>query len=486
MKLLLPVDIPRRTIVRWFLVVLSIKLSWLVLFTLLRNPNWNPSLEIGTIGLYTGDSKTYYKPLEHLIETGTYYGACRMPGLLPVYLPLRVLFSKVIAQQIIVVLQLLLESISCIALGILGARIFKSPKVFRLTALLSCLTLFVTVRNIYLLSDSFCISALILTFYFLSSYFISGKSYQLWLSAIFIAWALFLRQICIVTLPVFALMLFIHHEKNLRQTLRSAFILFLPLVLALSAWTIRNRITFDKTIILIPSLEECMNNYTPESAAIRHLIITMGEDLQPWVRNGAAYWFFNPKASDKLPSPFEDRQFTSQMQLPELEALRADYRSLDSNHTLSPQQLDSLGKSIISRANTYAASFKEEHSLQYAVWNKFLFAKMFLFPDRIDDIPFPPVAEMNVLQKGIKLWSLLSFWIANALMIIIAAVWLIQRRWQRLLWTMIPVGMTLILIVLGFVEQRYMATSFPFFLMFIAGAFCDWRLSKNPASAQLH
>jgi hypothetical protein len=481
MKLLLPVDIPRRTITRWFLVVLAIKLSWLVLFTLLRNPHWNPSLEIGAIGLYTGDSKTYYKPLEYLIQTGTYYGACRMPGLLPVYLPLRLWLSPANAQQAIVILQVLMESISCIALAILGARIFNSAKIFGWILLLSCITTFVTVRNIYLLSESFCVAALILVMYFLSNYFLYGKKAQLVYAGIFITWAIFLRQISVVALPILGMLLIAHHGKDFRQVVRASLILALPLVMAISAWAIRNRITYERTIILTPPLEECMHNYTVESAAIRNLIITLGEDFQPWSRNGGAYWFFMQSPEKALPTPFNEHHFTSVMGHDELVALRYDFRRIESD-TLPQQTADSLRKTITERCKTYVDSYQQEHRMAHLIGNKFKFARMFLFPNRIDDLPFPPMNEMNILQKGIKLWSLVSLWLVNGLACLIALWWLYKKQWSWLLWCILPLLFPAGLIYFGFIEQRYLATSFPFFLLMIAGCVLHFRTGSDQST----
>jgi hypothetical protein len=479
MNLLLPIDIPKRTLLRWFLLVLVIKTAWLVLFTLLRNPNWNPVLEVGSIGLYTGDSKTYYKPLEYLIQTGTYYGACRMPGLLPIYLPFRLFLSPVNAQQVIVIIQVIAESFSCIALAVLGARIFNSAKVFSWILLLSCITTFVTVRNIYLLSESFCIASLIFTLYFLSNYFISGQRKQIFFAGIFIAWAIFLRQICIVALPILGLLIVVHHAKNYRQTLRASLLLLLPLLVALCAWTIRNRITYQRTIILTPSLEECMHDYTIEAASIRKLIITLGEDFQPWSKNGGAYWFFVQPTEIEFPTPFNEYHYTGIMGHPELVRLRSDFRLIESDQ-LPEQAKDSLRNSVLERSNAYMESYKSEHWLAHLMGNKIKFAKMFLFPKRIDDLPFPPMSEMNLLQKGIKLWSLVSLWLVNALACIIAVWWLYKKQWSWLVWCILPMFFPAGLIYFGFIEQRYLATSFPFFLLMIAG--CISRLHFNKSS----
>jgi hypothetical protein len=464
----------RRTLFNWFLFILAAKLLWLVLFTALRNPQWNPKLSVGTIGLYGGDSQTYYYPVEHLIATGEYYGMCRMPGVLPIYGPLRMFLSEVNAQQAIVVLQVIFDSVATLLLAILAARLFASRGAFRATILLSCATTFIALRNVYLLSDSFCISALITALFFLSSYFQSHRKSLLLYAGLFVAWAVFLRQITLLAAPIMGVMVLAHHWKDGKKTVQAGLLLALPLVLSLGAWTLRNQITYGRNVVLVAPLDECMYNLTPELTAIRNLIITMGEDFQPWSKGGGAYWFFNQPVNDRTQGPFTERHFTTGMHEGELVQLRADYRAL-SETSLTRSAHDSLQQSVVLRATTFAEAYKNEHVWDYHVGNKIRFAQLFLFPGRIDDIPFPSVDKMNLVQKGIKAWSLVALWLVHALAMLVAAWWLIRKRSELLLWAFLPFSFIAVLSYLGYIEQRYLATSFPFFILMIAGAFAQWK-----------
>ena len=472
----------RRTLFNWFLFILAAKVLWLVLFTALRNPQWNPILSVGTIGLYGGDSKTYYYPVEQLIATGEYYGMCRMPGVLPVYWPLRMFLSQTDAQQAVVVLQVIFDSVATLLLAILAFRLFANRRAFHATILLSCATTFIALRNVYLLSDSFCISALITAFFFLSSYFLSHRKSLLLYAGLFLTWAIFLRQITLLAAPVMAAMVLFHHWKAGKKIVQAGFLLALPLALSLGAWTLRNHITYGRNVVLVAPLDECMSNLTPELTAIRNLIITLGEDFQPWSKGGGAYWFFNQPINDRTQGPFIERHFTACMKEGELVQLRSDYRAL-SDTSLTPSAHDSLQQSVVQRANTYTASYKNEHVWDYRVGNKIRFARLFLFPGRIDDIPFPSVDKMNLVQKGIKTWSLLSLWLVHALAMFVAAWWLIRMRRELLLWAFLPFSFIAVLSYLGYIEQRYLATSFPFFILMIAGAFAQWK-AKRSVNAQ--
>ena len=107
--------------------------------------------------------------------------------------------------------------------------------------------------------------------------------------------------------------------------------------------------------------------------------------------------------------------------------------------------------------------------MQYHVGNRIVFARNFFFPSRFDDLPFPTQARMNFLHKAIKGWSLISLWLVNGFAILFLLNSLFKRRWNELIWALMPFGMLVFLVYSGFIEQRYLATSFPFFLMIIGG-----------------
>jgi lysylphosphatidylglycerol synthetase-like protein (DUF2156 family) len=109
---------------------------------------------------------------------------------------------------------------------------------------------------------------------------------------------------------------------------------------------------------------------------------------------------------------------------------------------------------------------------------------MFLFPGRIDDIPFPPKDEMNIIQKAIKVWALISLWLIHA-MAILALIWFVKKKSKSvLLWVSLPVCFAAALSYMGYIEQRYLVTSFPFFILIVAGAISQWMMTtKSPLSS---
>ena len=463
------INLSKQERVRWFLLILLVKLVWLLLFTWLRNPEWNPKLAVGTIGLYGGDTQTYYYPVEQLIETGQYYGMCRMPGVLPVYWPLRQFMNLELAQQVIVILQVLFDSLATLLLAILAARLFQRKSAFTAAIFLSCATTFVSLRSMYLLSDSLCISALITSVFFLYQFLSENRKSQLVYAGIFLAWSIFLRQISLLAIPVTGLILLHHFRSSWTKAITAGLILAIPLAVSLSAWTVRNKITYNRWVVLVPPLNECMKHYTDDFAAIRSLIIAMGEDYQPWSAGSAADWFFRQPIAHTTNTPFEESQYTSAMQLSDLHKLRDDYRTL-TDSVITPSKYDSLSASVTNRAQLFKASYENEHAFDFHIMNRIRFLKQFFFPARIDDIPFPAANRMNILQKAIKAWSLVSLWLIHLAGFISILIFCIKKNWSVVLFAFLPLSFTLALGWMGFIEQRYLATSFPFFIVLIAGA----------------
>lgn len=455
----------KSTIKRWLLIIALAKICWLVLFIALRSDGWSHRISPDGVALMPLEYEGYYDPLESLIQTGHYDSVCRMPGLLPFYLPLRLVFSVAHAWLAMIVLHVLFDIVATLALGLLAARIFQSVRAAHFTWLLACVSTFTVVRNNYLLSDSLCISLSILSLFSFSSYLLSSKKKYLILSGIAMCIALFLRPVMLALFPGLCLLLAVHHG-NIKSALRSSFVLILPSVLALGLWTAHNRITTGRTIVLIAPLGECMRQITPDFAAIREWIIASGGDFQPWAVGGESHWFFD---SDKqLPMPFEADDFTPGVDTTMLLSLKHDYHVLHSD-SLSQAEALQLEQSIIERGNACTQSYIRAHPLRYYVLNKVKFAWMILYPARIDDLPFPAFAQMNIAQKAIKIWSMLLLLAVNTLALIATLFWALKRKPVFLLWMCIPMGLMLLHACMGFVEQRYLAGSYPFYLMLIGG-----------------
>lgn len=457
-----------RSIRIWLAVLVASRMLWLLLFTVLRDENLDATRMAQGLYLTTRDTPMYYEPIEALIQTGTYTSICRMPGLMPIYIPIRALATVESTKQIIIVLQYLLDAIACLLLSIIAARLYGSQKAFTHTAILITLSSFCVLRASFLLSESFCISFIIISVYSLIVFLESRKSTYLLTAGLFLCWAIFIRQVCVLIIPIYGVILWVGAGYSFKKSIVQALMLFAPLVILLSVWTVRNQVRVGRPIVFVAPLSECMTQITPSYAAIRSFIVVTGKDFQPWSIGDAAHWYTTADPARQLPLPYRSDELTADYNSDSLQALKTDYQRIQSG-ILEPSTYDSLQRSIIERSERYSRSYVEHYPFRYYVGNRIWFLTKLLFPTRIDDIPFPSMNKMGTLQKAIKAWSLLMLWLVSFLSCIALIYHTLLGHWRMVLWMAIPFSMIVFQSWLGYIEQRFLATSYPFMVIFAAG-----------------
>ena len=123
----------------------------------------NPELSLGTISFRAGDTKEYIKPIENYIIKGKYFSvghnnevmyAGRMPHYGIFYYLFRLIFSPPISFDLVVVLQIIMESISLILLSICIFNVIGSISSFWLGYFLLLFSLNSSCYNYYILPES--------------------------------------------------------------------------------------------------------------------------------------------------------------------------------------------------------------------------------------------------------------------------------------------------------------------------------------------
>ena len=449
-----------------FICLIAAKALWFGLFTYFIDPAFEQNSTIG-IGLTAKDTPMYYVPMEAFYRLGHYPSVCRMPGLFPVYLPFRALCDEWTAMQCVIVFQVIADIIASWLICLMAIRFFPSARVLAITTALLCAGSFISIRSMYLLSDSLGISALIASTFFLLRYADTQKKSVLLWSGLFLVWAIFLRQILILIVPIHLLILLWLAKLRWRQFMVNGLLLCAPIVLVLSAWTLRNRILHDRTIVLVAPLEECMTQLTPAYTSIRKFIIISGKDFQPWTIGDAAHWFVTPDPQERMAIPYSESDFTTEFNADSLAGLKRNYQALLLLTEGSPEY-NVLEKTIIEKSTRYGNSHKAEHAIRYLLIDKLLFVNKFLFPKKIDDMPLPPLSQMNLIQKGIKGWNLILLWFVSATSLAGLIYALFTRKVELLIWSLIPFSLIAAHSYLGFIEQRYLAVSFPFMIIMSA------------------
>jgi len=466
------IKIERGLLVKGLVFIATIKIFFFLFFAIERDESYDiGDSVVNNIALKTTDTDTYYAPLEYYVTQGNYATLCRMPGFVPIYVPLRLVFNEGNAQVAIVFIQLIVDIISALLLAIVAARLFESKRAFIITVILYGINVFVAVRSNFLMSDSFTVSLLVISFYFLSSYCISSKTKHLLWSGLFFAWAFMFRVPVILSLPVFGFVL-LWKYRSFWPALQKSILFTIPLFVCLSAWTLRNWVYHNRFQILVPPVAECMGAYTEENEAMRTLIITMGEDFQRWSPNSAADWFWQKQTNYKTEYPFKENDFTTEYNLDSLILLKESYTRFFASQNEDEQS--AIGKTIIERSNRYTEAYKKEHPFRYWIINRINFIRMFMYPKRLDDVPLPPLHKMNILHKAVKGGGYLHFMLINFFGVLAMIFFWWKRNLLLMAWSSAIIIPVLFLSFIGFIEQRYSATAFPILTVFVSGFILYW------------
>jgi 4-amino-4-deoxy-L-arabinose transferase-like glycosyltransferase len=423
----------------------------------------------------SGDTHGYYDPVENFYNGQGYNSACRMPGLLPLYYPLRLLFSPDVTKILIILLQFFTSVISVRVLALIAKRIFNDA-VYTFTLVVYALSTFVSIWDHYGYSDSFSISFLILSIYLALRYKDSNQMKFLLFSGIFFCWSLFFRPINIIVLPVliFHLVHFRFNAKAIFHFIKASFIFVLPLLICLSAWAYHNYKLTSRFILLQDSMENCYQTaYPVYYQKLRDLSTAWGGDYQRTTKNGEMNWFLDKSVDYKKQNPFSERMYASNYTIDSLIKLRESYHAILSD-TVSAEERSAYIRYVSERSDAYKAQYKKEHSFDFMFLNRARLAVKFCFPMRLDNLPFPKLSEMSLLQKLVKTFYLVLLHLVNLFGLLAGVLLLFRSRKnkEQLLFYGFPFVFLLVLGgLLGFIEMRYFAPIYPFFLIFTGDIF---------------
>ncbi|HXP49134.1 MAG TPA: hypothetical protein VN922_04225, partial [Bacteroidia bacterium] len=319
----------------------------------------------GFWGGIRGDSDGYLMPFESLAKTGNFNPDFRMPGFGVLYYPLLLLFSKPMACNILIVIQLLMSSLSVYALALTVKKLLKSNVLFYLTFIIYTTSIYSSLLDPVLISESQTTSTLIFSVYFFARFFDNYKSRELIFSGAMLTWTSFLRPIFTPLLILYFLLVVITLIRAKKRML-PAFLFLLPFTLADGAWMTRNYIHYKEVFPLTRTV------YFPE---IEHSHLKpMIEFTQSW---GGAIWFVDPNAeiywfmdgkpctfhtgakSDSV--PFPSYIYTSQFNADSLKTLKIMISRWSKDSTLSVDQKNYFERSIVEKFNRYTQSEKKEN-----------------------------------------------------------------------------------------------------------------------------
>ena len=471
MKNLKPDFTSRPYLLKWLLIILSVKLVMFAYFTVQFNRHARESQIHHVIAVAMGDTRNYYEPAEIFAHQGYYPSMCRMPGLLPVFVPFSWMFGQEPAFVCVVIIQFFLSVLSVLLLAIVAARIFPYKYVFEVTAVMYTLSSFVSIWDHTLMSDSLAVSTLIFSVYSLTGFLKEGKMKYLLLAGLWLAWSVFLRQIAIVILPVLCAFIFFGRKETWKWWLRNSILIALPAMIAIGIWTYRNYRMEHVFVPFIKPVAQCYMTYTPQFLAVNELLIAWGEDIQYWLPNTPANWY-NANLPQTHVLESATKKTTRICPVDSMIALQHDYYTFRTSYDdLVKKQ---TGAEVLRKCDVYKKAYISEKAADYYFFNRMVMFKRFVFPDRLDNMPGPAFSEMNIMQKMVKLGYYLLLLLVGFFAVLYTFWLLFKLRWKQLAFAAIPFSVIgLLAIYFGFIEQRYLVPAYPFFLVMSVALFCE-------------
>ena len=287
----------------WLFIALIASIFWLLIAKQVHNPKGKEIYILGT------DALREMKATENLIHNGVMdFGerdaifrvpeahdyTFRMPGFIVLYYPLSAIFGEDSALTLIIIIQLLLYSLSAYLLGKIALILFKKNWTFYFVFFTYLACSFVFQFNFGFAKEGISTSILIISVYLVFDWYCKRKSINLLYYSILMTWLIFLRPFF---LPVFVffniLILFNIRESNLFGFFKILTIVFLPLIIALSAWTIRNYKLTHK-IVLLESSWAFSDPFNFENT-FQDFNVAIGGNMVYWQKNTSGTWFFPKK-----------------------------------------------------------------------------------------------------------------------------------------------------------------------------------------------
>lgn len=358
----------------WSLLFLSIsvKLFYFFVGTFSIAPSGLPLFTLnGDQVEYVTLAENLYKHGIHAYVNGTsiYKHAVRMPGLAVIYLPLRFFFSKVITINLILIFQTILSGLASVYVFKIGKITLQSQSGAFVMFLLYTFSLFAAGFNGFFLTESLAGSCMVFSIYLLFK-----RSYIA--SSIFWSWTIFLRPYLLIIWMLGIAYIALADKNN--QMLKKLGKLVIPVVLVLSAWTVRNFYYLERFVPLQTSMDYLKANKSKQATA--DFIKLMGYDWGWWKPNQHG-WFLAEEHANSFgfshpnDSIFGNEIVTEHFNIDSLNKVR-NHLLLANNYANPNRQLnDSIASSLL---NNFMTTYKKNHWCKAHIQNRVVLLFNFL------------------------------------------------------------------------------------------------------------
>jgi len=433
----------------------------------------------GLLGICNGDCPDYLHTAQNMANTGTFGRlldgevhpyAGRMPGYDVVLAPLFLFFDDFWVKNFAYILQIILSAISTYFLAKTAYLVFSSPKVFYLTFFIYAINSFVTFYDLFILTESFCVSALVIGIYL----FVAGKNHWYYVfSGAFLTWAILMRPYLLPLLAVFCLYLFYVHFYQKKKHLFNVFKILVSLnsifFISEVIWTARNYHHFNKFIPIVTDVHAGLRE--GKFLALMEFVQAWGGDMVSWNPKAEITLFYKAPQINHLSTKYNSFEelpayiFTSAYNADSLQKVKLLYATADDPSTTEKNRI-AADLQVTQTLRKYRNSFIEEKPFYFRVVAPLSLLPKFLLHSGSYNISNTPFAQQNLFQKFIKI----SY---SALYYFVLLVGFSFAFYAIFHFKQIPIAYWLILLVplyivtlcplaLRRIEYRYFITAYPY------------------------
>lgn len=435
--------------------------------------SWN-----GALYTLAGDSSSYIEPIESLLSGNGYVPGFRIPGYGAVYLLLRLVFSQPWSMNIMVLIQWLADAWIVVLIANMTWQITRSRAVHFWAFAVTLLSIYVTQRDLTLLTETLTACAITWALYQLTIYSSTGNLRNLVIVGILLTWASFMKPIYF---PLIALAgAFLAFSRvPLPKRIVQVGLFAIPFLVAEGAWIARNysvhgafRPLQGSGTTLYPEMEQ-----GPKYPVMR-LVQAWGKNYVWWDGSAEIRWFnireegaTSTFVEDQM-MPLPDRLFTKYYNEDSLLLIRADvtrwYLSSDSTDRAS------LVKRIRERCDRYRNSFSSEKPFQYHITARLDLLRIFIINNGTATLFPTPWPQLPVWQQFVKLFYSGLYLGAMLLGVAGAFIALFSPSFNGLL-RILPLAFIYSVLSYPFImrmcENRYLAVAYPMAVFFMIWLF---------------
>lgn len=439
--------------------------------------------------LFGGDAHYYLTAAENILYKGTYaiYNfneseglepyTGRMPGYEPVLIAWLSFLPVKKALFFVVVSQFLLSCIAAYCLGSIGKIVFKNKLMFYVIYFSYLLNTYITVFDLSILTESFAVSAFVISCFLLLKR-PTSLSYLL-LSGFLLCWGIFLRQYLAPFLLLFICFILYKHifynAYNWKRSALAVLVFFAPFLVFDGLWVIRNYSVKGTFVPLVDDLHAGYR-YAERYKKLMIFVQAWGGDIVHWNPKAEIVYFkddynvekggdvnFNQSDID-LP----DYIYTSTYNEDSLKQLRHYFKLIQSD-TLSATEYIKYDQKIISALDVYTNSFKAEKPFYYYIYSPFKLLYNFIVHSGTYNISMKSFSEQGLGQKAYKLFYTFLYWFVWVCGMLGVLIYIIKRDITMEGLLLIGCALYMVLLcpfVLKRIEYRYLVISYPFLNVF--------------------